>query len=513
MIHFTSQPYWIDLINLPSIITILLFSFGCLEIWIISFDKIKKNFLKYEYSVYLIIIIGILLMSLILQFTGPTSEDLRYPARISFMISQGLTPYLDFFEHHNPLYGYLTSFIFLLFDELAPIYILHILSFLMLIASCIFIYKIGFNIFENKRYSYLMVLFFLSFKNVIISYNIRQDVPAALFLIISVFYLTGSDAYRNYFYSGLVASISFLFVQKTILHIFAIFFILALFHNDIKTKIKKISTYSLGLFVPSALFYGIFFIKYGLRGLKIYYVVNFLYNSATGWGFDVFNRLFSYFITNGISLILIILGLFIFIKKYHNLKKSRLVSMLIFFNILILLLFVFKFNRISPQDFIYFIPFLSIPGMVCFVYLCNKVNKRFQRYFYILAIFLLLIWPLSLTALNLKIPRDNHEILFYLKSFYGQKTNCNFIYNPLTQYHWSTYFGNAESRKKIEALFKKYDLEYSKYNLEQMIEKDFKIICIETDLNSSEINNLIKTGYLPYTHRGKEYKNMFFKKE
>ncbi len=504
----TSVPYWLDLVTLPAGLLLGLVSIILFETWLVSFSRIKSFFLRYEYFVYLAGILFFLLINILLQITSPTMGDLRYPAKIGFMISQGLMPYFDFFEHHNPLYGYLTAPIFLLFDGLVPVYILHLLSFIMLILSCFVLYLIGLEIFNDKRYSYLIVLFFLSFKNVIITYNIRQDAPAAVCLIIGIYYLLKAGKYSHFVYSGFFLSISFLFVQKTVLQavgVAGILFILVLLNkNKINVKIKTLISFLSGAGCPLVAFYGLLYLKTGLPGLKVYYAVNFLYNSIIGWGFDNFlNRWMASLISNGAGFMLILIGIFVFIKYYKSLEKFRIILMLLVLNILVWFLFILKYGRASAQDFVYFIPVLSISGVVALVWFCRIINKcpRKAPYLYFILLALLFVVPAVLTGLNAAIPRDDHQIQFYLANFNGEKTNCNFIYNPLYQYHWSINMGNALEAEKINDLFNKYGIDTPDFSLANMINEDFKIICIDATIaSSSAAQELANHGYAPYVY-------------
>lgn len=510
----SSVPIWADLLKVPFVIIFLIILFFYLELWFLFFDKIKKIFLKYEYIFYLTIIIIILIISLLLQFVTPTSGDLRYPVRISYFISQGYTPYLDFFEHHNPLYGYLTALLFILFHGLVPIYLLHLLSFFILILSCFLVYKIGMQIFQNKRYSYLMVVFFLSIKNVIVSYNIRQDVLAAFFLILASFYLLKYKKHKYLIYSGISLGISFLFVQKTTFHIICFFILVLLLHGSVVLRIKRIIYISIGSLLPFLLFFAFFYLQNGLYGLQIYYVVNFLYNTQIMWGFDIFNRLFAYFITNGIHFLFIILGTIVFIKKYKQLEKFWCAFLLICSNLFVLLIFVFKFGRVSPQDFLYFIPILSIPGTVFIIFLSKKIKKVpqiWEKYVYVFLLIFLIVTPVSLASLNLVASRDDYEINLYLTEFAGEKTNCNFVYNPLYKYHWAIYFGPEESKKEVMQLFNRWGLDDSEVTLNELIKDNIKIICLEKGIDREGIEILLKKGYKPYSD-DPEYSRIFVKK-
>ncbi len=509
IIRNTSIPYWVDIINLKTAIICFFIIIACFEIWLLYYNKIKRLFLKNECIIYLIIIIIFLMTNLILQFGSPTAGDIRYPARIGYLISEGYSPYFDFFEHHNPLYGYIISPIFMLFNGLTPLYSLHILSFLILVLSCFFIYKMGLFIFQNKQNALLSVLFFLSFKNILVSYNIRQDIFAALFLIIGTFYVIKADSYKDYMTGGILTGISFLFVQKSMLHVLGIALLLFISNRKKIFSFKRAFSFISGVCFPLFSFYGVFYLFNGFEGLRKYYILNFLLNYQINWGFNVHNEIASYFITNGFHIFFIFLGTILILKYHNKIRNFRTIFLIILLNLAIFLFFMYK--RITPQDFMYFIPILTICGIISLKEIYKKTaNVRIEKYLWFFGMIVLLILPFMLTVLNLTVPRDNHEIEFYLSNFSGEPTNCNFIYNPLDEYHW-THYSWWDMEDGAANFFVKHGFESRQNSIKEMIEKEYKIICIGGYLESAE-KSLLEKGYLPYKHNDIESKTMFVKK-
>ncbi|MBN1645145.1 glycosyltransferase family 39 protein [Candidatus Woesearchaeota archaeon] len=511
IIQNTSTPYWSDIINLKIAIICFFIIIVCFEIWFLYYNRIKKIFLKNEFLVYSIIIIIFLTTNLILQFTSPTTGDIRYTAHVGFLISQGMSIYLDFVEIHSPLYGYIMAPFFLLFEGLMPLHMLHILSFLALLASVFALYKVGKEIFENKRYAFLMAILFLSFKNIIVSYNVRFDVFAALFLIVSYFYIIRGRKCLDYVYGGFFIAVSFLFVQKTLLQILGILAILFLTDKKVQVKIKKIFYFCCGMLFPLGAVYSFMFLKIGSEGLRRYFILNFIYPYARIWQFKVINKLVSYCITNVLHIFLILIGLFIFVKYYRRLKKFKFVLLTILLNFAIVAFFIMRGGRISPQDFMYFIPFLSISGVVSIIYISKKITGNLERYFYFFFMLLLIAVPFSLTALNITVPGDNHEIKFYLNSFMGEQTNCNLLYNDIHRYYFTEY----ESWFENEAFefFDKYQIPVRGPSLEDMINQDFKIICTALEMPDNAKETLLNNSYISYNYKNHLSEKMFVKKK
>lgn len=505
----TSVPYWLYWATTTNTIILFLFMIVVFEVWLASFDNIKRLFIQYEYRLYLIPITLMLLTNLVIQFSSPTEGDIRDTARMGFLTSQGMIPYLDFIEIHNPFYDYSMAIIFLLFNGLMPLYVLHVISFLALVLSAFFIYKIGFALFENKRYSLLMVIFFLTFKNIIINYDIRFDVFAALFLILGLFYLIKANKYSHYMQSGFYMALSFLFVQKTILSIAGVLGIMLIIDKQMRIKIKKTGYFVAGLLFPLVAFYSFFILKIGVYGFKKYFALTFIYPYVRVWNFNTVNKLVSYFITNGFHILLILLGIFLFIKYYQSLKKFKITMLLIFLNIFIFLFFVLRGGRISPQDFMYFIPILTIPGTVGLIYISRSLSKNIQKYTLFFIIILLIIIPFLLTILNIIQPNDNHEISFYLDNFAGEKSNCNLLYNPLHQYYWfpSKEWWFDHGGKEF---FSATGLPVEEMKLTDMFANEFKIICTGSFNNISK-ELFLEKGYIPYEYKNHVYDDMFIK--
>lgn len=510
-IKFASAPAWIELVSLDNILIIFFIMGIIFEVWLANFKRISVLFCRYEYHIWMLCILALLVINIISQFTMPSAGDHRFPLRIGYLISQGFTPYEDFFDHHHLLYSYLIAAVFTIFPNLTGIITNHLLIFIALCVSCFFLYKISLEFLKEKRLAYMTVLFFLSFKNIIVSYNIRYDVFAVLFLIISIFFLVKARKGKYYFLSGFLLGIGFLVLQKILPYFMGICAILLFIEGRWKLKIKNIIAYLSGFFIPLIIFYTFWFLLTGISGLKKYYLLTFLWNYNIDWGFSILNKLLAYAVFNGLHIILIAAGTVLLLKYRKNINKFRLLFGIVLLNWAVCLFFTFKSWKISPQDFLYFIPFLSIPGIICLNACVNAIRPVLRKYGYGFGIFALLVVPMAFTSMNfVALSSDYGTIQFYLDNFSGTPTNCNFIFNPLHQYHWTSYSWWTKEENSAVDFFQQHGMDTAIYDLDEMIAAGFNVICVESYLGPSAESRLVSLGYTKYQHSGPEI--IYFKR-
>ncbi len=476
-------------------------------VFITTYPTIRKYFIRYEYSVYLLTIAFFLFVNLILQLVSPTGGDIREHAHAGFLVSRGLVPYTDFFEHHNPLYWYLIAPVFLLSTSVSALYILYLFSFLTLVLSCLYLFKIGLTLSANKRVSYLMVIYFLSMKNVLESYQIRPDSLSTLFLLISFFYLIDAEDIRGYVKSGILGGISLLFLQKSMLYVmgFALLILLdASWRKGFAFRIKASACFFIGSMLPLGLYLLYIGMARGAQGLLSYYYLNYTFNLELIVGYNVGRRLMVWGITNWGHVLLAILGFYIILRDRNEYRRSHLMLGAQIVNVAVLLHFVDR-GIIGPQYFQYAAPFFSFGGAIAFVSLAKKVPYVRERFYYGACVVVLVVVPLSLAVLNVATAKpDNHEIMFYMENFRGAKTNCNFIFHGNYQYKW------FDTGLNSDELLAKYRIANERRNLEDLIEEGYPVICIRVgDVDSEE--GLLKNGYAEYKGKGGKTARIFYR--
>lgn len=474
--------------------------------FIIFFNKIKSFFLKNEKKVFLAIIGLFVIINLIYQFTQGATGDLLEHTHSGFLVSQGQIIYVDFLQMHHPLYYLLISPTFLIFQNMTAIYLLYFLSFAALIASCVYLYKIGMNLFNNKRISYLIVIFFVSIKNVLVSYELRPDPFSALFLIISFHYLIKAKDIKSYIKSGLCMGISVFFMQKTILYFAA--FLFTIFINNILRKsqiiknIKNSFYFSIFGILPTAIYVFFVYLIEGIRGINTYYLSTYVLQMEENWGYDLVNRFTAYSLTNGIHFILAIVGIFIFVKYYKKIENYGTLVAIMILNLVIFSYFIIE-KVIGAQYFLYLAPFFAISGTLAFIHLGKKIPKKVQSIWYALSIIILLIIPLTFTYLNATTINhsDNKEIKFYLNNFKGELANCNFIFNRGIELWHPT-----DSR--INYFYAEQGIKNK--TTDDLINENYRIICVNQKDKISQ-QKLIENNYVRYNTENGYYQDMFYK--
>ena len=170
----------------------------------------------------IISIIAIIELSLLYYtfFNQYTSIDHAEHLHASWLVWQQKVPYLDFFEHHNPLLWYILSPIVALFNGKAQIlYISRLISLSTYIATIFVLYKISIKYLKSTRQAFLLgVLVYFSIPT---SYYLIYDMHPDIFMLLA--YFIGLYYYFSYIetkfqkdlnISFLFFTISFLFLQK-----------------------------------------------------------------------------------------------------------------------------------------------------------------------------------------------------------------------------------------------------------------------------------------------------------
>ena len=187
----------------------------------------------------------------------------------SLAVYQGMVPYRDFFEHHNPLLWYLFAPISNLFYGNANIIKIYRIIGVCIYFLCIYVfYRINAKyIYKDKKISLFSVLFLISVPALWDDANLRPDSFMLLFFLIGCkmyFDYLKQNKTRYLVFSYLSMSISFLFLQK-ILFCLLSFGIINLY-DLLKKHIKlpdfiiacAIGGLPIALFVSVLLYMGIF---------------------------------------------------------------------------------------------------------------------------------------------------------------------------------------------------------------------------------------------------------------
>ena len=144
----------------------------------------------------------------------------------SFLVAQGLVPYRDFFQHHNPLMWYLFAPIVNLFAYNATITeIVCLISLLVCLKSGVYVYKIGAEFLCDKRWALVMAAAVLAPGYKLYAVDFRPDNYMVFALMGGIYYYF--SYLKEHKTSQLVIAfvwffVSFMFAQKAVFPLFVL---------------------------------------------------------------------------------------------------------------------------------------------------------------------------------------------------------------------------------------------------------------------------------------------------
>ncbi|MBO7333101.1 MAG: glycosyltransferase family 39 protein [Alphaproteobacteria bacterium] len=174
-----------------------------------------------------------------IELTGDSIEHIN----TTWLISTGLVPYRDFFQHHHPLLWYLMIPVVNLFETYNSSYIIPVYRTISIINTLLcswILYKICKRCTKMPYMAFLSVLLFLSLDTVyVFSLVLRPDNFMLLFGLWGFYILLKYRQTQNIkllYFCGFLFFISFMFLQKIIF----LFMAIAVFvHEDIQHKKLK----------------------------------------------------------------------------------------------------------------------------------------------------------------------------------------------------------------------------------------------------------------------------------
>ncbi|MCK5056336.1 MAG: glycosyltransferase family 39 protein [Candidatus Aminicenantes bacterium] len=291
----------------------------------------------------------------------------------AWYIRQGYTPYSDFFQHHHPLLWCLLLPFLHVFGHSADILlILRFFMFLMTLGIALLIYLVTGRLVaagpissdkpmrQSKEAGLLSVVFLLStVMFVVFGIQIRPDIPQVLFGLLSLYFLIrffGEKKNSYMVFTGFSASISFLFLQKTIFLLIAygIIFVYKLLRREI--SFKPVLFFSISFLAPLSLF--LFYLFFS-GSMNDYILTNWLLNMnfARDDSFSLFLTL-NYYILK--DLLLWLFSFLFFLSLVRNRKKTAGVVNITAFICLVLLATLFLIKRPWGHNFLFPLSLLSI---------------------------------------------------------------------------------------------------------------------------------------------------------
>lgn len=420
-------------------------------------DKIG-GFINQNYKKIIVILLILLILffwgnSFARVFDGDEGEHIH----AGWHITQGETPYVDFFEHHHILLNYFIAITIKVFGEnIGIFYIWRGIMFLLAMILLYFTYKLGERLF-NKEVALISAIFlmtnFFFFMEII---KIRPDVPQVVFGLLSIYWFvkfSEEKTKKNILLSGIFAGISFLFLQKSVF-LFASLLLILLYQSFIKKNVDKRYFFVFLLtFIIIVLPYYIYLSAD--RQLYDYFICNWLFNMRYTDHFSIIFTLVRWIIQNTFIWIFALAGTFYAFKT----KKSSNKILIILF----ILLFASNLAVRVPfrQYFLIITPLMALLAGFGFYHFLRKQENIIK-----LILLMLIIAPvLVLMISESMITNSNFDDVQKIK-FVIQKTNhddyvydgerYNFFRKDVDYISWNQGYG-LETYQKIKPDYQ-YDI-------------------------------------------------------
>jgi hypothetical protein len=246
--------------------------------------------LQKNYRFFLVLLLCLYFVAItLLSFQKSFNPDELEHVHSSWYIQHDNIPYLDYFEHHNPLLWYTLVFFLEIFGPTTKTLIFIRLFMLVLTAGiAITVYKIGRLVGYTWESGILSSIFILSMPMFVLrSVEIRPDVPQVLFGLIVIHQLLifrKTHNKRHMALSGFFAAVSFLFLQKAIFLLFPLAFLFLVWL--IKKRLTFLSLfYFVAPFLIPCFLYFLFLLRSG--SLNDYLLTNWSLNMHFGYRFSV----------------------------------------------------------------------------------------------------------------------------------------------------------------------------------------------------------------------------------
>ena len=256
------------------------------------FDFIKAEISNFDTNSFVRLLkifstIALLIIFYASIFSGFQIVDEFEHLHASWLVSIGQIPYVDFFEHHNPLLWYISAPIVSLFYNNAIIfYVMRFVSFIASLLTLLYVYKITL-FWGKKEYGWLAIALILG--NIITLYNFYQFRPdnfMNLCFIVGIYYLFSymkNKKLLDLIYSFLGFTFSFLFLQKIALLLIVVEAILLWLIIKKTLSIKSVIIAA----IPSIMvIFSFLLFMYNKGNLLDYYTLNFEFNKAMVYYFE-----------------------------------------------------------------------------------------------------------------------------------------------------------------------------------------------------------------------------------
>ena len=422
--------------------------------YILNRRRLDYVFSKNYYRILLFLCGFFSLLALLISVNRSFDPDEFEHVHSTWYIVGGYIPYTDFFQNHNPLLWYSLSPFLLLFGyTVHSVLMLRILMFFLTSAIVYSTYRLSRKINGSKEvglFSGILLLSAVMFVGR--SIEIRPDVPQVFFGIVSVYALITYfkvGKLKYIIFSALSASLSFIFLQKTVFLLMA--YALIFIYKFLKGKI------SFGPMVYFVICFSLplsFFLAYLLLisgSLNNYFITNFTINiTHSGNSFSPFAHLMAGIVLNGLFWLLSLLSLaYTFLSKRMN-EEAKTVAFIA--SVLLASLFIVKHPY--EQYFMQAIPLLCVVVGGAFDSLRRRYNANEMQSLIVILVVIAapLLWLLHLglhNTNNVQLDKANYVIQNSEEGdFVYDGSNQFNLYRHDLHYFWCT-LGNLSAFNRL----------------------------------------------------------------
>lgn len=422
-----------------------------------------------KYTLYGILILDIVgVIATLIWGSTLLSDDFEH-LQMSYLVSEGKIPYIDFFEHHHPFLWYVFAPLMkvLPHDIIFVLYFARFFSLSFRVLMFYIIYLMFKRFFGDSRlFLYFLIMIFSFYPIWYGASYFKPDIFEQLFFFAGLyFFFAFIRDFKRYYLTicGLCFTVSFLFLQTAIFKILPLVIPLAIMINRDKKVIKD----TIIAILPSLLLISSYLLYLCYTGAwERYYELNWIFN------LHVFRLCDTYigYSSAAISFIIQLLsGCFAFMWLRKN-KKSNIyidiIGLLYFCSVIGLL-----FHKVTDAHYM-MITFIYCAMLISFVlkYLLQSRDSRMFCFKMLAILYFLVLFVMNCTTLYLW----NNFAFFNLidskkQDIYEVGINIDNIYPRIYGKQISYYVMRRNLSKVDNYLFGKYP----EYDINEII-KEYK---------------------------------------
>lgn len=386
----------------------------------ISYCYLKEIFFKYvpTIAVWLDLILVSIFYALVVAYIPTQNGDNIEHIHSSFLVATGSVPYVDFFQHHNPLLWYLFAPVVKSFAYNATITeVVCFISFLIFLKSLVYVYKIGTEFIGDKFWSLSVAAVAAVPGAKLYAVDFRPDNYMVFCLMGGIYYYFCYFKHRKSKFltiSFLWFFLSFMFAQKALFPLFILGLtgIYFWYRGEIKTN-----DMFRALIIPviGCCAFGAYLCYYDM--VELYFRSNYTFNIHLVDGFDM-NKVVD---LPSVMICLFVTGWCgVIMSLFSENKYLRIIA------VLFVAEFIQRRFYFSPYSYYYWLAiYLAALSSIPFLSTVNSKNRGFCLLF--IAGLYLFLYQACLGYYELSKRRQSS---WYLPDFIArQVTPCDYVFN------------------------------------------------------------------------------------